>query len=184
MIKLNPNSWFIRTYLGIKNEYDLPNGVCDLLAQTFFVTLMYLIATAGVAFVVSSMIYSTLFGFNVDAMDAFTASKGSSVPAHAINAFAIMGYVFITGFLFKFFFGNMIAEKRKQREVNYNAEYVAKSNELRDEKITRSEFDLWYRDSKYNKPSWYETTTAFIGAIFTRITDKTCVMIDWQKKDR
>ncbi len=68
-MNINPNSWFMRVYMGNPSEYDLPSTFCGFLFEVAVQTLKIL----GLLYITIACVYGTLkFGLIYNMEGAFT----------------------------------------------------------------------------------------------------------------
>lgn len=178
-MKLDPKHWFIRHYLGMTYEHQLPKTVCDLGKHIVGMTLFYLVALAVISAGLYAVFAPIFFLYDLSAM---TAYYGAEHRAHAVvfmHTLILVAAVLIAGS--KYLFYRLEIWQDKKRAI-YEAEYNEWANNLSQKVITLEEFDAWYYQSKYylGETKVDGAVKQFFKAIWLRIKDKTCVLIDWK----
>lgn len=178
-MKIDPNHWFIRHYLGIQYKHQLPNTVCELGKHIVGLTLLYLVGLAIISAVLYAVFAPIFFLYDLSAM---TAYYGAEHRAHAIvfvHTLILVAAVLIAGS--KYLVYRLDIWHDKKRYI-YETEYREWTNKLHKKEITDEEFNTWYYSSKYylGETKVDGAVKQFFKAIWLRIKDKTCVLIDWK----
>lgn len=178
MLQLNADSWFVRKFLGCTNARSLPKGICDLFWLFVGRTLMFLLIISVTLLLLASIVNAVRFGYDIGALTDF---YGSNELAHMSVAASLLTYIVLTVWIIIYFFGKKIDAWVINRQTVYFADLVEMQNKKWDSAISVEEYNEWYANSKYNK-GWFKTTCQVIAALWKRVHDKTCVMIDWKIK--
>lgn len=160
-MKLNPNSWFVRSYLGVKTDRALPRTICELVKVTITNTLMYIIA-------------ATLVG-------GWFAGLGTMIWAGVSDSVTMKDILYESSFLSASVGINVIVS------VIVGGGLVITAIERYKEYRSKKRYIKWANSgypSIEENPSLHprgpSKVSQLIAGIWARIKDKTCVIITYE----
>lgn len=184
----NQDGWFAKRFLGVEYPSELPQTVCQLLWHTLWASLFHLLIIITGTLCAISLFNVIYYRYDVSVL---TANYGDFWPA----LFFILAFLAKAGIIIALVFRFVVPCVDKLHKKRYAA-WMAELDEWGEKyvagEITRDEYRAWYDSSKYS-PTFkkqgrikkFFTPIVFVAvAIFERIHNKTCVMIQWGKKSR
>lgn len=160
MLKLNPNSWYVRKFLKINHEYEsLPWTICQLIWASLIALLQWSIVLAIFAFFTVTYLLGAGILVVAAVTDHTVKSLGQISPLFSVG---ISVFVVLTGIIIvcsTVFMIQTHSQYRREKLYAERNEYLA-THGVYPPKVTNP---------------FHE----FFKGVWARIHDKTCVMIDW-----
>lgn len=163
MLTLNYNSWFMRKYLGYGLYHNPPESVCELARVIIGMTLLYLVASAGLL-ILAGLWLTGFFGL-LYAM--FTSATLTEVFNLGVETFTWANASWLTFLVFN----SLLLGFGLHFAYNWLKEYrnVKRSKELHEYFTQHGEY-----------PNTDSPITGIVKGIWDRIHSKTCTLIKWE----